>query len=79
MRHCGLDGLDAGGGGVFAGFGVVVEEVGGAAAGGRKRDVSRGLGRWVGLEGGGAYRVSSGRDMVADGALGGSDLERSLL
>ena len=30
VRHVGLDGADAGGGGVFAGFGVVVEEVGGS-------------------------------------------------
>ena len=34
MGHGGLDGLDARGGGVFAGFGVAVEEVGGAVFGG---------------------------------------------
>ena len=28
VRHCGLDLLDARGGGVFARFGVIVEEVG---------------------------------------------------
>ena len=31
VGHLRLDGLDAGGGGVFAGFGVVVEEVWGTA------------------------------------------------
>ena len=30
VGHVGLDALDAGGGGVFAGFGVVVEEVRGS-------------------------------------------------
>lgn len=34
VGHFDLDGLDAGGGGVFAGFGVVVEEVGGTGMGG---------------------------------------------
>lgn len=29
VGHFNLDGLDAGGGGVFTGFGIVVEEVGG--------------------------------------------------
>jgi len=59
VRHAGLDGEDAGGGGVFAGFAVGVEEVGGAGRGG----FSEGSG---GGEGGGVgYRVSSGRDMLA--------------
>lgn len=62
VRHVGLDALDAGGGGVFAGFGVIVEEVWGSVAVG----VSWGCGHerdgaWRGR----AYRVSSGRDMFA--------------
>ena len=39
VGHGGLDGKDAGGGGVFAGFGVVVKEVGRAVL------------RWVSFEG----------------------------
>ncbi len=59
VGHGGLDGLDARGGGVFAGFGVVVEEVGRA---------ERVLGVfWVGRVCGGGYRVSSGRDMIEEG------------
>lgn len=60
VGHGGLDGADAGGGGVFAGFDIVVEEVWGAV-----------VYLLVYLEaccmcgGGGTYSVSSGRDMVA--------------
>lgn len=53
MRHAGLDAEDAGGGGVFAGFAVGVEEVGGAGKGGGQRGGwgRGGEGRGVGLQG----------------------------
>ncbi len=59
VGHFDLDILDAGGGGVFAGLGVVVEEVRRAGGGGGSvpnESISKG--------GGGAHSVSSGRDMV---------------
>lgn len=66
--HCGLDVLDARGGGVFAGFRVVVEEVWRAAEGGLSVRVGV-VERWRRcFGGGGAYRVSSGRDICADRA-----------
>jgi hypothetical protein len=58
VGHGGLDGADARGGGVFAGFGVIVEEVWGA------EEVVR-FGIWGSVWWCRAYSVSSGRDMIA--------------
>lgn len=57
VGHVGLDVLDSGGGGVFVGFGVIVEEIGGAVS--RVSCVYRMVLR------GCSYRESSGRDMMA--------------
>ena len=70
MGHGCLDGLDAGGGGVFLGFGVVVEEVCRSMevlASSWMTEGGLGNGKRNGLDGGGgcADNLSSGRDMVA--------------
>jgi hypothetical protein len=57
--HFGLDTLDTGGGGVFSGLGVIVEEVG------RSEYLVNG-GIEVNLGSRAAYSISSGRDMIAD-------------
>jgi hypothetical protein len=57
VGHGGLDRADAGGGGVFAGFAVVIEEVWGAGL--------EGLVLCEDVVGWRAYSWSSGRDMVA--------------
>jgi hypothetical protein len=57
VGHGGLDGADARRGGVFAGLGVIVEEIWGA--------VTVLLVLSVEVEEMGAYSVSSGRDMFA--------------
>jgi hypothetical protein len=59
VGHVGLDVLDAGGGGIFAGFGVIVEEV--WRTGFETLACIEGSESAVGED----YRVSSGRDMVS--------------
>ncbi len=61
IGHFDLHILDSGGSGVFAGFGVVVEEVGGAVG------ALSNVGEWGD---GGEYSLSSGRDIVGVGRGG---------